>query len=119
MKFDFIGIGTLTAEIERLISPITAQRFINNIPIKAQGRYFIGGKDFFMIPIGIKKNIESPTDILEKGEIAYEASSDSLMICLNSGKTMMNISKMGKVTSGLDIFEKIGRNNGVKITQIK
>jgi hypothetical protein len=116
---EIVGIGKSTAKIERIYSPITTERLTKALPINALGRFFIGGRDFFMIPIGIKKGAEKPVYEVEKGDLVYEASSDSLMICLNSCKTKTKVGRLGKIVSGLDLFEKIQRSNTIKLTLIE
>jgi len=119
IAFEIVGIGKATAKIDRILSPITTERLTKALPINALGRFFIGGRDFFMVPIGIKKGAEKPVNEAEKGDLLYEASSDSLMICLTSGKTKMKVGRLGKVISGLDVFEKIQRSNTVKNTLVQ
>jgi len=119
IKLELIGIGVVAGKIERILSPLTIQRFIRKIPMSALGRFFIGGKNYFMIPIGVKKGLEKPTDTVSKGNIVYEADSDSMMICLLDGKTRMKVSKMGTIENGLELFSKIQRSNSVKISLFK
>ena len=119
IKIELIGIGDLSVEIERIYSPITTERLTKKIPFSARGRFFIGGKDYFMIPVGIKKGIEKPKDSVKKGALVYEPGSDSLMICLKEGKTKMKVSLLGEITGGLEHFDKIKRSNGVKISFLK
>ncbi|MHA1729080.1 MAG: cyclophilin-like fold protein [Promethearchaeota archaeon] len=119
IRIELIGIGYLTAEIERILSPITTERLIKKIPYSSSGRFFIGGKDFFTIPVGIKRGEEKAVKDVEKGDLVYDPSSDSLMICLKTGKSRMKINRLGKITSGLEHFEKVQRSNGVKISMIK
>lgn len=119
IKIELIRIGDLFVEIERIHSPITVERLTKKIPFSASGRFLIGGKDFFMIPIGIKKGIEKPKDSVHKGDLVYEPSSDSLMICLREGKTRMKVSFLGQITGGMEHFDKVKRSNGVKISFIK
>jgi len=118
INFELIGIGNVQANIMRILSPLTIQRFISKIPMSALGRFFIGGRDYFMIPIGVKKGLEKQINSVSKGDIVYEADSDSLMVCLVDGTTKMNVSKMGIITGGLELFEKIKRSNSVKISKL-
>lgn len=122
IKIELIGgIGVLLAEIERIHSPITIERLTKKIPFSARGRFFIGGKDYFMIPVKIKKGNEKPKISVKKGNLVYEPSSDSLMICLKEGNTPRNlkVSLLGEITEGLEHFDKVKRSNGVKISFIK
>ncbi len=118
IKIELIRIGDLFVEIERIYSPITTERLTKKIPFSARGRFFID-RDYFMIPVRIKKGMEKPKDSVHKGDLVYEPSSDSLMICLKEGKTKMKVNFLGEITEGLEHFDKVKRSNGVKISFIK
>lgn len=119
LNIELIGIGVMKAEIKRMLSPITAERIqrmlIDQKVITTSGRFLVGGKDYFSIRMNIKKGIEKPTDDVKRGEIVYDASTDSLLIVLKSGKTKIKYSKMGQLKDGLELLEKIDRTINIKI----
>lgn len=109
--------GFLIAKIDRVLSPITTERLTRKLMqsnlLKTSGRYFVGGKKYFMIRVNIKKGTEKATNELSKGDIAYDPSSDSLLISLVDGKTRMKVNKLGVITRGMDKFDSIERGCGV------
>lgn len=118
IKIELVQIGVAEGELIRIHSPITIERLVKKLPLTGSGRFFIGSKTLFMIPVGIKKGAERPTNDVKKGDIVYEQSSDSIIICLANEKTRMKVSKIGRITKGLELFSKINRSNGVKISII-
>lgn len=120
LNIELVGIGIMKAEIKRMLSPITTERIqrmlIDQKVIITSGRFMIGGKDNFSIKINVKKGVEKPTDEVKRGEIVYDASTDSLLIALKSGKTKIKYSKMGQIKEGLELLEKIDRTVNIKIS---
>ena len=121
IKLELADAGEIQAELTRILSPITISRLIKEIfenkQIITRGRFFIGGRKYFMISLNIKKGAEKAVNELSKGDVAYDPSSDSLMIALVDGKTRMKVNKLGCVISGLEVLEKVQRGCGVKITE--
>ncbi|MBN2157367.1 MAG: hypothetical protein JW776_15080 [Candidatus Lokiarchaeota archaeon] len=115
LEFEFIGLDSCFGSLERIKAPLTIERISRKIPFKASGRFYIGGRDYFMIPLGIKKGLEHPTDTVEKGDIFYEANSDSLFICLKAGSVGMAVTKLGKIVENLEVLNKISKYSPVNI----
>ena len=115
---EFIGVDSCVGILERIKAPLTIERISRKIPFKASGRFYIGGRNYFMIPIGIKKGLEkNPTDEVDKGDLVYEPNSDSIFICMISGKTGMKVTKIGKITENLSVLEKIQKYSPVSIKE--
>ena len=116
LVIEFIGVDSCIGILERIKAPLTIERISRKIPLKASGRFYIGGRNYFMIPIGIKKGLEkNPTDEVEEGDLVYEPNSDSIFICMKSGKTGMKVTKLGKITENLSVLEKIQKYSPVSI----
>jgi hypothetical protein len=122
INIELVGIGSIKAEIKRMLSPITTERIhrtlINEKIITTSGRFLIGNKDYFTIKLNLKKGVEKPTDELKRGEMVYDAATDSLFIALKAGKTKTKYSKLGEIKSGLELLEKAERTVSIKITLV-
>ena len=116
LVIEFLGVDSCIGILERIKAPLTIERISRKIPFKASGRFYIGGRDYFMIPIGIKKGLEkNPKDEIEKGDLVYEPNSDSIFICMKSGKIGMKVEKVGKIIENLSELEKIQKYSPVSI----
>ena len=114
IEIEFLGLDSCFGYLERIKGPLTIERISRKIPFKASGRFYFGGKDYFMIPVGIKKGLEHhPTDEVEEGDLVYEPNSDSIFICLKAGKTSMKVQPLGKVTENLDAAKKLQKYSPV------
>ena len=115
LEFEFLGLDSCYGYLERIKAPLTIERISRKLPIKASGRFYFGGRDYFMIPIGIKKGLERPTEDVEEGDLVYESNSDSIFICLKPGKMSMKVTKLGKITENLDAAKKIQKYSPVSV----
>ena len=113
IEIEFLGLDSCLGNLERIKAPLTIERISRKIPFKASGRFYFGGKDYFMIPIGIKKGLEHPIDQVEEGDLVYEPNSDSILICLKPGKIGMKVTKLGKVIENLAIVHQIQKYSPV------
>ena len=91
LEFEFLGLDSCYGFLERIKSPLTIERISRKLTpsFRASGRFYFGGKDYFMIPVDIKKGLEHPIEEVEEGDLVYEPNSDSIFICLKAGKISM------------------------------
>ena len=115
LEIEVINLGKIIIELERTKEPITIGRIIKKLPLNISGRFYFGGRDYFMIPIGIKKSVERKTSEVHKGEVLYDASSDSLVISLKDGESPFSLISIGRVTKGIENFEKIAKRAPLNI----
>ena len=116
IEIEFLGLDSCYGHLERVKAPLTIERISRKFPsFKASGRFYFGGKDYFMIPVGIKKGLEHATEEVEEGDLVYEPYSDSIFICLKSGKTSMKVTPLGKITENLDAAKKLQKYSPVSI----
>ena len=120
LRFEFLGLDSCFGYLERIKAPLTIERISRKFPsFKASGRFYFGGKDYFMIPVGIKKGLERPTEEVEEGDLVYEPNSDSIFICLKPGKMSMKVTKLGKITENLEAAKKLQKYSPVSVRQRK
>ena len=115
IEFEFLGLDSCFGELERIKAPLTIERISRTIPFKASGRFYFGGRDYFMIPLGIKKGLERPTEEVEEGDLVYEPNSDSIFICLKPGKMSMKVTELGKITENLEAAKKLQKYSPVHV----
>jgi hypothetical protein len=116
IEIEFLGLDSCYGYLERVKAPLTIERISRKFPsFKASGRFYFGGKDYFMIPVGIQKALENPTEEAEEGDLVYEPNSDSIFICLKTGKMSMKVTKIGKITENLDVAKKLQKYYPVKV----
>ena len=115
IEIEFLGLDSCYGSLERIKAPLTIERISRKIPFKASGRFYFGGKDYFMIPVGIQKGLEHPTEEVEEGDLVYEPNSDSIFICLKAGKMSMKVTMLGKITENLDAAKKLQKYSPVHI----
>jgi hypothetical protein len=115
IEIEFLGLDSCYGELERIKAPLTIERISRIIPIKASGRFYFGGKDYFMIPCGIKKGLEHPIEEVKEGDLVYEPNSDSIFICLKAGKMSMKVTMLGKITENLSAAKKLQKYSPVTV----
>lgn len=65
--------------------------------------------------MSIKKGLEKPTKKVEKGALAYWSQGDSLCIFFEEVEPYSQVNIVGKITSNLEIFEKVKRGSRIKM----
>ncbi|MHA1339529.1 MAG: hypothetical protein ACTSRZ_05230 [Promethearchaeota archaeon] len=122
LQVELPNIGEIVLELKKILSPITIERIIRILKqekeIKSICRYFIGTKDIMMIKINIHKELERPVSEMKQRDVAYEAITDSFLIALKDSKPRSQVSILGRVVKGFELFEKIPRSIGCKITLV-
>jgi hypothetical protein len=116
IEIEFLGLDSCFGYLERIKAPLTIERISKKFPsFKASGRFYFGGKDYFMIPVDIKKGLEHATEEAEEGDLVYEPKSDSIFICLTSGKMSMKVTKIGQITENLEVTKKLQKYSPVHV----
>jgi hypothetical protein len=116
MGIKLAGIGVVRVEIQRILSPMTVEALMRTSPITSRGRPFLGNKNLYMISdLNLKVGIEKGKNEMEKGDIAYFAQQDALLIALESSKTPAAVNIVGRVTKDLELFAQAPKGTGVTI----
>ncbi len=112
IKFILPNVGEAKAELIRLHAPHLSEQFVRVLPVTARG---LKREDFFIIPINQLYPIEKPIRNGKKGDLIYDAQSKSILILTKNTDFDTRVANIGKILTGLDVFEKIRLSSGVKI----
>ena len=116
MGIKLAGIGIVRAEIQRIFSPMTVEALMRASPITSRGRPFLGNKNLYMISdLNLKVGIEKGKNEMEKGEIAYFAQQDAMLIALEDAKTPAAVNIIGRVTKDIELFAQAPKGTGITI----
>ena len=119
ITIELFGIGSLKGVIARHLGPISADAILDKIPFVLRGRFCFGSKNYWTLPIGIRKGIDSKaTRDVEKGDIVYSPKTDEMIIVLESIEMPNKINKIGKVTQNIELFQKASNGLNTKILKI-
>ena len=113
VKIIFSDKQEAKAELFRHLAPTT----ISSILEKGtpEGRVVRFHDIFIYAPIGVVTGVEKARKKFERGEIAFIPSNGSIAIFLKNGTSHAPMTPLGKITSGIDILEKMGAGDKLKI----
>jgi len=121
IKIDLFGIGTITGEMIRYLTPLSADAIINKLPIILRGRFSFGSKLYWTLPgLEIYKgtNPKSKKNV-EQGDIVYNPKSDEIIFILENTELQSKVNKIGKITENLEFFLQAKNGLNTKISKMK
>ena len=110
IKFGIHGIGEAEGEINRILSPRTADAIIKALPIEGMSALW-QEEVYFDIPVKMGNEKQSPT--VEKGDLAYWPMGAAFCIFWGETQPYSPVNIIGKVTKNIELFEKV--KSGTKI----
>ncbi len=121
IKIVLFGIGTITGEMIRYLTPLSADAIINKLPIILRGRFSFGSKLYWTLPgLEIYKGTNRKSNKnVEKGDIVYSPKSDELLFILEDTELQTKVNKIGKVTENLEFFLQAKNGLNTKISKTK
>lgn len=94
--------GSVELEIKRHLSPLTAERFYRNLPMKAL--VVRDGSQIYLF-VDMCSKLEKEKRELRRGEVAFVPSKSAVLIALDRIKLPAPALSLGKVVSGIEILE--------------
>ncbi|WXG40215.1 MAG: cyclophilin-like fold protein [Candidatus Freyarchaeum deiterrae] len=113
VKFIVERVGEAEGELNRIYASRTVEALRDALPISSVVNIWKGKEIYF--PVSIKKGLEKPTKKVEKGALAYWSQGDSLCIFFEEVEPYSQVNIVGKITSNLEIFEKVKRGSRIKM----
>jgi hypothetical protein len=113
VKFIVEGVGEAEGELNRIYASRTVEALRDALPISSVVNIWKEKEVYF--PVGIKKGLEKPTKKVETGTLAYWSQGDSLCIFFGEIEPYSQVNIVGKITSNLEMFEKVKRGNRIKM----
>lgn len=117
IKIDLVGIGSIKGHMIRHFAPLSADAILKKLPIVLRGRFSFGTKNYWTLPgIEIFKGSNPKSMIeVESGDIVYNPKTDELIFILSSINMPNKVNRVGKITEGLDLFQKARNGISTKI----
>ena len=120
IRIEIFGVGNLEGLIIRYLGPISADAILSKMPFVLRGRFCFGSKNYWTLPIGIRKGPDSKaTQNVEKGDIAYNPKTDEMIFVLENIEMPNKVNKIGKITANIELFQKANNGMNTKIYKIK
>lgn len=120
IRIEIFGVGNVEGLIIRHLGPISADAILSKMPFVLRGRFAFGSKNYWTLPIGIRKGPDSKaTKNVEKGDIVYSPKTDEMIIVLENIEMPNKINKIGKIAANIELFEKANNGLNTKIYRIK
>ena len=120
IQIEIFSVGNVEGLIIRHLGPISADAILSKMPFVLRGRFGFGSKNYWTLPIGIRKGPDSKaTRKVEKGDIVYSPKTDEMIIILESIEMPNKINKIGKITANIELFQKASNGMNTKISIIK
>ena len=116
VKFIVEGVGEAEGELNRIYASRTVEALRDALPISSVVNIWKGKEVYF--PVNIKRGFEKPTKKVDKGDLAYWSQGDSLCIFFEEIEPYSQVNIVGKITSNLEIFEKVKRGSRIKMELI-
>lgn len=115
VKFTLEGLGVAEGELVRFHSPKTVDTIAKALPLDGRfARYH--DEVYFEIPL--KLGGEKPKQDVEPGTIAYWPMGSAICVFHGYTKPYGAVSVIGKITSNLEIFEKVKSGIRVRIERV-
>ena len=102
--FTIEGIGEAQGEFYRFAAPRTSDSLLRNLPVN--GRAVKYGKEIYF-QVNVKAPGEKPRSNMEVGSLGYWPQGDAICIFYGSHRPYSPVNLLGRVTSGLELFEKV------------
>ena len=109
IEIDVKGKGIAVAELDNRNSNI-ASEFYQILPIEAKANLW-GDEVYFEIPLRLKDDNTSPGSI--RGDISYWSPGNAFCIFFGTTQPYSPVNHIGKVTAGLDLFQKVRDGDGI------
>ena len=120
IAIEIFGVGTLEGTIIRHLGPISADIILSKMPLVLRGRFAFGSKNYWTLPIGIRKGPDSKaTKNVDKGDIVYNPKTDEMNFILENVEMPNKVNKIGKILSNIELFEKASNGLNTKISKIR
>ncbi len=120
IRIEIFGVGNVEGLIIRHLGPISADAILSKMPFVLRGRFAFGSKNYWTLPIGIRKGPDSKaTKNVKKGDIVYSPKTDEMIIVLENIEMPNKINKIGKIAANIELFEKANNGLNTKIYRIK
>ena len=120
IRIEIFGVGNVEGLIIRHLGPISADIILSKMPFVLRGRFSFGSKNYWTLPIGIRKGPDSKaTKNIEKGDIVYSPKTDEMIIMLETTEMPNKVNKIGKITANIELFQKATNGMNTKISIIK
>ncbi|TFG29373.1 MAG: hypothetical protein EU532_03285 [Promethearchaeota archaeon] len=120
IEIEIFGVGTLEGIIIRHLGPISADIILSKMPFVLRGRFAFGSKNYWTLPIGIRKGPDSKaTKNVDKGDIVYNPKTDEMTFILENVEMPNKVNKIGKIVSNIELFEKASNGLNTKISKIR
>jgi hypothetical protein len=120
IRIEIFGLGNVEGVIIRHLGPISADAILNKMPFVLRGRFAFGSKNYWTLPIGIRKGPDSKaTRNVERGDIVYSPKTDEMIIVLETIEMPNKINKIGKIRANIELFQKASNGMNTKISILK
>jgi len=117
IRIEIFGVGNVAGLIIRHLGPISADAILSKMPFVLRGRFAFGSKNYWTLPIGIRKGPDSKaTRNVEKGEIVYNPKTDEMIIVLETIEMSNKVNKIGKIMANIELFQKATNGMNTKIS---
>jgi hypothetical protein len=112
IKFSIEGLGEAEGELIRFMAPRTVDTIVRKLPV--EGRAALWKEEvYFEIPI--KMGEEKAKATVEKGTVAFWPMGSAVCVFYGQSQPYSPVSILGKVTSNLELFEKVKSGTRIRV----
>lgn len=116
IAFDIYEIGRSEAELVRHKAPRTIETIIRVLPARVRALVYLEAEVYFSLPVSI--GLEKPTRSIEVGDVAFWPQGNAMCIFFKKIEPAGAVNLLGKVTNGLELFEKVKLGTNITVTLI-
>ena len=116
IAFDILEIGKAEAELIRHQAPRTIETIIRVLPVRVRALVYLESEVYFSLPVSL--GLEKPTRSIEVGDVAFWPQGNALCIFFKKIEPAGPVNLLGKVTNGLEFFEKVKLGTNITVMLI-
>ena len=109
------GKGSFTVGLYRHLAPVTVAALIDELPMASRVMIYPG--KMVTLLTKVKTGVEKQRLEFAKGDVAFLAATGSICIFLANAKSERPLNPVGKIESGLEVFENATAGAVVEIAK--
>lgn len=109
------GKGEAKVSLFRHLAPLTVDAILHSLPMDSRVSVNSAMTSLFM-PLQV--GVEKPRLTFERGDMAFLANGGLLCVFLKGAKSDRPLNPVGKVESGMEIFDSISRGDVVRLSSL-
>ncbi len=116
IAFEIYEGGEAEAELVRHKAPRTIETIIRVLPVRVRALVYLQAQVYFTLPVSI--GLEKPTRTIEAGDVAFWPQGNAMCIFFKKIEPAGAVNLLGKVTKGLELFEKVKLGTNITLSLI-